>query len=271
MNISIQTASITDKGLSTNYTVNEDSYLILEADGVFAVADGVGGANAGDVASQTALNAIRQLLSEATQENQRTKENSIAFVKELITASNKAIHALAKERRQQIASTLVIMLIEEDYAILGHVGDSRIYVYRDKKLIQLTRDHSKLQNLIDNNLIKPAEESDFQDRHIITRALGIKSTVEPGIQTVNLKDKDLFILCTDGIYIHNSDEEMLANIEQNRGNLQKICDVLKENCYEKGATDNLTAVVLEIAALDMDEQETKIMRAPDYIDTIIKK
>ena len=271
MNFSIQTASITDKGLSSNYAVNEDSCLILEADGVFAVADGVGGANAGDIASQTAISTVRALILREKNNDQKTKENSIAFIKELIKAGNQAIHALAKARRQQIASTLVIMLIEEDYAILGHVGDSRIYVYRDKKLIQLTRDHSKLQNLIDNNLIKPAEESDFQDRHIITRALGIKSTVEPGIQTVNLKDKDLFILCTDGIYIHNSDEEMLANIEQNRGNLQKICDVLKENCYEKGATDNLTAVVVKIATLDMDEQETKIMRAPDYIDTIIKK
>ena len=271
MNVSIQTASITDKGLSSNYTVNEDSYLILEADGVFAVADGVGGANAGELASKTALSTICELISGERKSNQRTKENLVDFVKKLIKESNKAIHALGKEREQQIASTIVIMLLEEDYAILGHVGDSRIYVYRDRKLIQLTRDHSKLQNLIDNNLIKPAEESDFQDRHIITKALGIKSNVEPDIQKVNLKNKDLFILCTDGIYIHNSNEEMLANIKQNRGKLQKICDVLKENCYEKGATDNLTAVVLKIAPLDMDEQETKIIKAPDYIDTIIKK
>jgi len=271
MNFSIQTASITDKGLSSNYTVNEDSYLILEADGVFAVADGVGGANAGDIASQTTITTIRELIPREKKNDQKTKENSVDFVKQLIKASNKAIHALAKERRQQIASTIVIMLIEQNYAILGHVGDSRIYVYRDRKLLQLTRDHSKLQNLIDNNLIKPAEESDFQDRHIITKALGIKSDVEPDIQKVNLKNKDLFILCTDGIYIHNSNDEMLANIMQNRGTLQKICDVFKENCYEKGATDNLTAVVLKIATRDLDEQETKIMRAPDHIDTIIKK
>jgi len=270
MNVSIQTANITDQGLSSNYTVNEDSYLILEADGVFAVADGVGGANAGDIASRTAISTISELIPREKKNDQRTK-NSVDFVKKLIKAGNKGIHALSKERRQQIASTIVIMLIEQNYAILGHVGDSRIYVYRDKKLIQLTRDHSKLQNLIDNNLIKPAEESDFQDRHIITKALGIKSNVEPDIQKVNLKNKDLFILCTDGIYIHNSNEEMLANIKQNEGKLQKICDVFKDNCYEKGATDNLTAVVLKIATKDMDEQETKIMRAPDHIDTIIKK
>ena len=265
MKFSIQTASITDIGLSSNYTVNEDSYLILEADGVFAVADGVGGANAGDIASQTAISTISELIPREKKNEQRTKENSVDFLKKLITAGNKAIHALAKEREQQIASTIVIILIEADHAILGHIGDSRIYVYRDKKLIQLTRDHSKLQNLIDNNLIKPAEESDFQDRHIITKALGIKSNVEPDIQKVNLKNKDLFILCTDGIYIHNSNEEMLANIEQNRVKLQKICDIFKENCYEKGATDNLTSVVLKIATRDLDEQETKIMRAPDHI------
>ena len=272
MNVSIQTAGITDKGLSSNYTVNEDSYLILEADGVFAVADGVGGANAGDIASRTAISTISELIPREKKNDQRTKENSVDFVKKLIKAGNKGIHALAKERQHQIASTIVIMLIEEDYAILGHVGDSRIYVYRDRKLIQLTRDHSKLQNLIDNNLIKPAEESDFQDRHIITKALGIKSNVEPDIQKVNLKNKDLFILCTDGIYIHNSSEEMLVNIKQNRGKLQKICEVFKDNCYAKGATDNLTAIVLKIGTRDMDEEETKVMRvAPDHIDTIIKK
>jgi len=270
MKFSIQTASITDKGLSSNYTVNEDSYLILEADGVFAVADGVGGANAGDIASRTAISTINELIPREKKNDQRSQENSVDFVKKLITAGNKAIHALAQERRQQIASTIVIMLIEQNYAILGHAGDSRIYIYRDKKLIQLTRDDSKLQNLIDNNLITPAEESDFQDRHIITKALGITSNIEPDIQKVNLKNKDLFILCTDGIYIHNSNEEILANIKQNRDKLQKICDVFKENCYEKGATDNLTAVVLKIETKDMDEEETKIMRAPGHIDTIIK-
>jgi len=270
MKFSIQTASITDKGLSSNYTVNEDSYLILESDGVFAVADGVGGANAGDIASRTAISTINELIPREKKNDQKSQENLVDFVKKLITAGNKAIHALAQERRQQIASTIVIMLIEQNYAILGHAGDSRIYIYRDKKLIQLTRDHSKLQNLIDNNLITPAEESDFQDRHIITKALGIESNVEPDIQKVNLKNKDLFILCTDGIYIHNSNEEILANIKQNRDKLQKICDVFKENCYKKGATDNLTAVVLKIETKDMDEEETKIMRAPDHIDTIIK-
>ena len=270
MKFSIQTASITDKGLSSNYTVNEDSYLILEADGVFAVADGVGGANAGDIASRTAISTINELIPREKKNDQRSQENLVDFVKKLITAGNKAIHALAQERRQQIASTIVIMLIEQNYAILGHAGDSRIYIYRDKKLIQLTRDDSKLQNLIDNNLITPAEESDFQDRHIITKALGITSNIEPDIQKVNLKNKDLFILCTDGIYIHNSNAEILANIKQNRDKLQKICDVFKENCYEKGATDNLTAVVLKIETKDMDEEETKIMRAPDHIDTIIK-
>ncbi len=272
MNVSIQTASITDKGLSPNYTVNEDSYLVLEEEGVFAVADGVGGANAGDVASQTALSTVNELILERKKTNQSAKETSVAFVKELIKESNGAIHTLGKERQQQIASTIVIMLIEEDYATLGYVGDSRIYVYRDTKLIQLTRDHSKLQNLIDNKLIKPSEESDFQDRHIITKALGIQSNVEPGIQTVNLKDKDLFILCSDGIYVHNSNEEILANIKQNKGNLQKICHVLKENCYEKGATDNLTAIAVKIGTKDTDEEETKAFKVTrDQLDTILKK
>lgn len=260
MKVGIKTAYITDKGLNPQYTVNEDSYLILEEDGVFAVADGVGGANAGDLASQTALRTISKLIRDARGERQ-PKNSSLDFVKTLIDAGNDAIYDLGKERQQQIATTIAVMIIEDDYAIIGHVGDSRIYVFRDAKLIQLTKDHSKLQNLIDNRLITAAEQMEFRERHVITKALGAEPSVEPDIQKVILRNKDIFVLCTDGIYIHNSDEEMIANIEQNKNKLFRICEGFKQNCYEKGAKDNLTAVVLKIED-KAEEAVTKVIKVP---------
>ncbi|MFQ5676719.1 MAG: PP2C family protein-serine/threonine phosphatase [bacterium] len=266
MKSGITTACVTDKGLSAHYTVNEDSYLILELDGAFAVADGVGGANAGDLASQTALRTISKLIKEA---RGNTPPTSLNFVRSLIDAGNQVVYQLGQQRQRQVASTIALMLIKDGVAILGHVGDSRIYVHREDKLIQLTKDHSKLQNLIDNSLITEKERADFQERHIITKALGAGATVEPDLQKVILKKNDLFILCTDGIYIHNTDEEILRNATKNKNNLAKICDTLKKNCYSRGAKDNLTAIVVKVEGQEFKKGSLAVSQ--DMMDTVIKK
>ena len=263
MKIGAKIASITDKGLNPQYTVNEDSHLVLKKSGIFAVADGVGGANAGDVASQTALNTIRSLVEKSDQ----TETDYLNFVKTLIESGNNVVYEIGQKRKEQIASTIALMAIEEDYAVLGHVGDSRIYVQRDGKLTQLTRDHSKLQSLIDNSLITPEEQANFKERNVITKALGAQQTVEPGIQKVMLKNNDIFVLCTDGIYVHNSDEEMQTNINQNEDQLQQICEQLKQNCYHKGAKDNLTAIVIKIEDREPDYIETRTVRMRDIEGT----
>ncbi|MFQ5750691.1 MAG: PP2C family protein-serine/threonine phosphatase [bacterium] len=271
MKIEIETASVTDRGLNPQYLVNEDSYLILEKERVFAVADGVGGAHAGDVASQSALKTINNMVSNDAQNTKRLKDDTIGFVKDLINAANAEIYQLGNKIKREMASTIAIMVIGDEYAILGHVGDSRIYVSRDGNLLQLTRDHSKLQSLIDLNLLTPAEEAGYQEGHIITKALGVAPNVEPDIQKVMLKPGDIFILCTDGIHAHNSNAEILANIQKNKHNLKKVCEVFKNQCYERGAKDNLTAVVLSIKKSDDDVDTKQIKMTQDMMDTIMKK
>jgi len=254
MSVAIETASITDSGLNTRKTINEDSYLILEKQQLFAVADGVGGAHAGDIASQSAVNTIKKMIAQIPGE-----DKLIDFVQNLIKAANTEVYKLSGQEHKTMGSTLAMMLVRRDYAILAHIGDSRIYLYRDNQLLRLTRDHSKLQNLIDSLPEDSIDEENFPEKNVITRALGAKETAEPDIQKVNLKNDDIFLLCTDGIYNYNTEEELQDNMAVNQDNLEKICDVLKENCYEKGAKDHLTAVVAKISLVDSDSFKTVVL------------
>ena len=243
MNLTIETAYISDKGLNPKYSVNEDSFLLMEKESVFAVADGVGGAHAGDVASDLALETISNGVRKYSK---RFKENKIDFLQKLIVAGNKIVYENSIRKKKQMATTLAIILVENNYAVLGHVGDSRIYVIRNGKLLQLTKDHSKLQEMLDQNPQLSLSRANYSDGHIITRALGIGKNVEPDIHKVILKPDDIFILCTDGIYNHNTEVDLLDNVNRNKDDLAQICQTLKKNCYKKGAKDNLTAVVLRI-------------------------
>lgn len=152
-----------------------------------------------------------------------------------------------------MASTIALMAISGEYAVLGHVGDSRIYVNRNGYLLQLTRDHSKLQESLDS-AAEALQQKDYPERHILTRALGAEPEAQPDIQKVILKHNDIFLLCTDGIYIYNSDVDILNTIDQNRDDLQSICEKLKEKCYQEGARDNLTAIVVGLEKQDPDEE-----------------
>ena len=243
MKMTIEVVSLTDKGLNPKYKVNEDSYLIMKKECIFAVADGVGGAHAGDIASDSALKIINKGI---TKFSKQAKDDKIDFLQKLIKAANNIVYGLGLKQHKQMATTIAIMLMKNDYAILGHVGDSRIYIVRDKHILQLTKDHSKLQELLDQNPQISITRGKYKDGHVITKALGVEPFVEPDIQKVMLKHDDVFIMCTDGIYGHNSDDEMLDNVNKNKNNLKMVCNVLKKNCYDNGAKDNLTAIVLKV-------------------------
>jgi protein phosphatase len=252
--MAIDIASITDKGLNPKYSANEDSYLIMEDEQVFAVADGVGGAFAGEVASRAAM----QIISEAIKRYEKNyQDNKIDFVQKLIKAGNRVIFQMGKKQNKLIASTIALMLIEKNYAILGHVGDSRIYVAREGNLLRLTKDHSKLQELLDQNPTLSITRDEYNDGHVITRALGVEQNVKPDIQKVILKHNDIFIICTDGIYSNNSDDDMFDIVSRNKADLSQACEILKKNCYKKGAKDNLTAIVLRIKAKQNVETPTR--------------
>lgn len=246
MTLSIEHAGLSDRGLNPKKAINEDSFMILPDQAIYAVADGVGGAHAGDVASQAALQSIRKIVTDASSQSFLEKYGRVRFLQELIRAANRTVYQLAKKQQQTMGSTIALAHFGDRHAVLAHVGDSRIYLKRNNKLLQLTVDHSKLQSLIQHNSGKKFDLSKFEEGHVITRALGMNPNIQAEIQKVDLKDGDVFVLCTDGLYSYHSEAELLANLNKHAEDLNKTCEVLKEWCYARGAKDHLTAVVLRV-------------------------
>ncbi len=254
MKARLEHAAISDKGLNPRKPVNEDSYLALPEHGLFVVADGVGGAHAGDVASQAAVQVIKQAF-----ERGKKPADGVAFVSSLVQLANKAVHKLASQRGKVMGSTLALLLVDADQAVVAHVGDSRVYLKRGDKLLQLTNDHSKLESLLQNNPAAREQLAAFKDNHVITRALGMRPTVEPDLQSVHLKSADVFVLCTDGVHTYNSKSEILENLNKNSGDLERACVLFRDVCYARGAKDHLTAIVLKVKIADGDLMATRIV------------
>jgi protein phosphatase len=191
----------------------------------------------------------------------------VNFIRELINAGNDIVYELGQKHQRMMASTIAMMIIDKDFAILSHVGDSRVYVFRDNELSQLTKDHSKLE-AIARNQGKKAESNDKAiDRNIITKALGAWPTVEPDIQKVILKDGDIYLLCTDGIYTHNTAEQIRETLRDNPNDLTRVCQTFKENCYAEGAKDHLTAILIKVEKPDRLSHGKK----HDLIETVMHK
>ncbi|KAA3613744.1 MAG: serine/threonine-protein phosphatase [Calditrichaeota bacterium] len=245
MSISTQTAAFTDKGLNPKTAVNEDSYLVAENRGVFVVADGVGGADAGDVASKTAVKTIEQIIN-----REAPSENNIALaVEALITAANREIFAAGKKKNTHMASTIAMIAIAGNQAAVGHVGDSRVYVIRGGKITQLTKDHSKLQGWLDKFKGKKVDAAGFKGSHIITKALGVKEAVDADILNVKLKAGDLFFLCSDGVSRYYSEADLVAASSRFPKDLNKMLKAIRQKCYSEGAMDNLTAIAVKVVSI----------------------
>lgn len=242
----IKSAFITDPGLNPNKKVNEDSILVLEKQKLFAVADGVGGAHAGDLASQTAVKTIGKL----PPPGQEQQSDGGTYITQLVAAANDAVFELSKKTTRTIASTVAVMTVFGDTAYIGHVGDSRIYIFRDGLLSQLTRDHSQVQEMLDRTpgspLVSETKDDQLIGRNVITQALGAEPEVKPDIQKIMLRKKDIFLLCTDGIYTCISNKELSEIVADNPRSPEKVCNTFLAKCYDRGANDHLSAIVIRI-------------------------
>lgn len=228
---------VCDRGLNPRRPVNEDCFLVLEEAGVFAVADGVGGQNAGEVASQVAVEVLRHHLS------RKGRSDRIRRLEQIIGYTNSYLYELAMEEEALtgMATTLALVLIEPRHAIICHIGDSRVYRLTEGLLSRETLDHVLVEYEHGGGL----SILEYTKRHILTRALGIEETAKPDIKKIALEPKTRFLLCTDGITHHISDEE-LQDILTEEPDPQTACDRLKDLCYERGARDNFTALIVNV-------------------------
>jgi protein phosphatase len=230
-----QVASITDTGRRRRH--NEDAYVCEPP--LFAVADGMGGAQAGELASNLAAAALRDEGSRGGGEER---------VDELIQEANRRVY----ERQTQDSSatgmgtTMTVALVEDGHVAIGHVGDSRAYLIRDRRLEQLTEDHSLVAELVRSGKLSPEEAEGHPQRSVITRALGTDPDVDVDTFSVETKPGDLFLLCSDGLTAMVDDETILREVERNRGDLTAASKALVKAANKGGGDDNITVVFFEI-------------------------
>jgi serine/threonine protein phosphatase PrpC len=254
----IVSSAVTDRGLSEKRPENQDSYLEMPQRGIFAVADGVGGAQAGEVASQMAVEILGEAF--ANQNNGDAEET----LKAAIERANAAIYQMANELPQlsSMATTIVAFHLEGDIATIGHVGDSRLYrVDRDGNLHRETSDHSMVAEEVRAGRMTEEQAETHPSRNIISRALGAEPIVEVDLKTIMIEPGTAFLACSDGITRHVSDDE-IRGVLNFGGDPSDICEYLKNLCYERGAEDNLTAVVVKVgtmaASVTADGEQTPI-------------
>lgn len=242
--ITVTFGAVSDTGKLRN--ANEDSYLVGEH--ILAVADGMGGHNAGEVASAMAV----QLLRDPT--NQRI-DSPDSFI-ELITTINEAIFKAATGTSEQrgMGTTLTAIAVagsaeSESRVVVVNVGDSRTYILRQGELRQVTIDHSYVQELVSEGVISADDARTHPRRNIVTRALGIDSRVIADSWTLPIVDHDRYMLCSDGLVDEISNEEILAILMQN-ADPQRAAESLLAAANDRGARDNVTVIVVDVRLTD---------------------
>jgi PPM family protein phosphatase len=240
----IAVASVSDRGLNEKRPLNEDSFLADHERRIFAVADGVGGAEAGEVASQTAVD----VLSEAFRHRVGDGEDVEDLMELAIQRANSSIHQMAHEhpRFSMMATTIVALHVEGSRATIGHVGDSRLYrLTANGELVRETEDHSIVEEEVRAGRMTPEQAANHPSKNVISRALGAEDVVEVDLKTIDIDEGTSFLLCSDGITRHIPDPE-LRDLLRSGMDLEALCAELKQRCYQRGAEDNLTAVVVQV-------------------------
>jgi serine/threonine protein phosphatase PrpC len=235
---------------------NEDSLLCLHLSsvqqgvsqpiGLFAIADGMGGHSSGDLASSMTIQAIVQkATSELASLQTLTKDEYISWLKQAVQAANQTVYESRMKAGSDMGSTLVCALLLGNQAYLTNLGDSRIYLLREKSIQQLTTDHSLVQQLVTNGQISPDEARLHPQRNVILRCLGEKPEVEVDVYTQDLLPGDRLLLCSDGL-TSMLDDKKIQIITQESQSPQVACDYLVDTANLAGGEDNISIILVEV-------------------------
>lgn len=219
---------------------NEDNYVV--APPLFAVADGMGGAQAGEVASQLAASALEAGDSDALVGTQK--------IDSLIQEANRQIfdRASTDPNASGMGTTMTVALVEGMTVAIGHVGDSRAYLVRGEQMEQLTEDHSLVNELLKTGKLSEEEAQVHPQRSVITRAVGTDPDVDADGFTIEAEEGDVFLICSDGLSDMVEDEEILELVHANRDDLDKAVKALVQAANRGGGEDNITAVAFQISS-----------------------
>jgi len=236
--LSWTSATISDVGKKRKH--NEDSYLDRSEDGLWVVADGMGGHASGDLASQTIVDTL------ARGPVADDLDSFVTTVEERILAAHRQLLEIASSRMQTMGSTVVALLARGRHAAVLWAGDSRLYRLREGQLQQITRDHSHVNMLLDSGLITEDEMQDHPASNLVTRAVGANEDLCLDADIWELQPGDRYLLCSDGLDKHLDDAEIAAIL--GRGTVKEAARELIDQTLERGALDNVTVSLVDITA-----------------------
>ncbi len=226
---------------------NEDVWGALPEKGLFLLADGMGGQAAGEIAAKMAVDTLQELVEEWTPPADITEEGFCSFFTVSIQHTNRLIYQAAEKEVswRGMGTTLTLLYLYQDRALIAHVGDSRVYLLRSGELRSLTKDHSLLSELFSLGVIENEEAKGFPYKHILTKALGTSETIDPTLSTLRLESGDLFLLCSDGLTNMLSDHESEDLLRKNRP-LNTRAQDLVDLANVKGGIDNTTVILVQV-------------------------
>ncbi|NLY71783.1 MAG: Stp1/IreP family PP2C-type Ser/Thr phosphatase [Clostridiales bacterium] len=234
----------TDKGKIRQN--NEDSLLCIEEKNFYMVADGVGGHNSGELASKLAVDYVRDYIT-----NNPIISDDDTYLMNYFLECLSEVNAIIYERAskniedQGMATTAALLYIRNNKAYVVNVGDSRAYLARDGELIQITEDHTYVNELLKRGSISAEEAKDHPKRNMITRALGSKESIEPDFYKFDIYKGDIILLCTDGLY-NEIDVNEINSLITNSTDTSTIAHELIKRANEQGGNDNITVICVEI-------------------------
>jgi PPM family protein phosphatase len=250
----LQTASLTDAGRVRDH--NEDCIESRPGIGLFVLADGMGGYNAGEVASGMATSLIADGLNDAwaprdvdRMGREDAKAHAERLLREQIGRANSAIFTTSQNNPEcaGMGTTLVVCHFYDNFVAVAHIGDSRLYRLRGDVMEQVTRDHSLLQEQLDSGLITPEEAKMSQNKNLVTRALGIDPVVDPEVHVHETQPEDLYLLCSDGLSDMVEDEEIRLTLITLKSNPSLTVQQLVQAANDNGGRDNISAVLVRVA------------------------
>jgi serine/threonine protein phosphatase PrpC len=252
MGIAIDHAGLSTTGRRAN---NEDSLCAEPTLGLYAVADGMGGYEGGEIASRLAVETLAEFLRRNRGDDDVTwpfaidpaldpEENLVSVA---VRLAHREVTARQTGKLDHMGSTLALLVANDSHAVLAHVGDSRIYRLRAGRLEPLTRDHSLWAELQASGMAGLPSREAYQYSHVITRALGMTGDTRPDVRRERLVPGDVYLLCTDGVTEKLSDE-VLADLLASPRDAQATCRAIVDAAFAAGGRDNITAVVLRVQA-----------------------
>lgn len=272
-NLHFEFATKTDTGLVRSQ--NEDAIALSPNLGLAVLADGMGGYNAGEVASSMAVTVVKALVEYGLDEMHSPSPDMFAsdgkqiqqLIVESIQRANSAILAAAQNEPQYLGmgTTLVTALFHEERVSIAHVGDSRAYRLRQGELVQLTRDHSLLQEHIDAGLVAPELARFSQYKNLITRAIGVGEKVEVEVRDYSIVPDDTYLLCSDGLYDMLSAQEMWSILLSHPNKLEYACEALVERANYNGGLDNTSVILVKVHQYPIHKPKELLNRLLSWI------